>query len=468
MARIYVRKNGNDAFAGDTEYSAKLTLAAAVAVSAGGDCIDIGFGVFAESLDLGARSLWLVGTGLGTKISQAAADKTLILGSNCYLSSLLVENTKAFTGADLHAVYANGRDDIRITDCRLACHSSKAVELAGCSNAFGLRNGFDGLSSGLTALDAAVPGASMTLTAAYDAAKSAAAPGAAMDLVANIKGVAWTSGNSLADISAAANMAAGLNGQIPTTAQIATAVELQIMNEGDGRQVMQAIVDKINAADPHLGELTLTAIAGQMADTLAAKIPHAISVDEAGTVAIGAVADFDGEALTMLQSIAESSAAAARPGDAMTLTNAYNAAKTAAQADDLVVNVQAPDLSSLAKPGDKMDLVDAPNATAVAAIQAGLARQGTGGSDLVAVDNNFGSTDEWTMEANGVPIAGVSVRAYEKAYYDEGGLQESGSAVTDAQGHWGPIMLEPGQYYLIVSKAGEYKSSKTEITVDAI
>ena len=44
----------------------------------------------------------------------------------------------------------------------------------------------------------------------------------------------------------------------------------------------------------------------------------------------------------------------ADPGDAMTLTAAYDAAKTAAQA------------------GDEMDLIDAPNATAVAAIQAGL------------------------------------------------------------------------------------------------
>ena len=48
----------------------------------------------------------------------------------------------------------------------------------------------------------------------------------------------------------------------------------------------------------------------------------------------------------------------ADPGDAMTLTVAYDAAKTAAQA------------------GDEMDLIDAPNATAVTAIQAGLAATG--------------------------------------------------------------------------------------------
>jgi hypothetical protein len=48
----------------------------------------------------------------------------------------------------------------------------------------------------------------------------------------------------------------------------------------------------------------------------------------------------------------------ADPGDAMTLTAAYDAAKTAAQA------------------GDEMDLIDAPNVTAVTAIQSGLAATG--------------------------------------------------------------------------------------------
>lgn len=54
-------------------------------------------------------------------------------------------------------------------------------------------------------------------------------------------------------------------------------------------------------------------------------------------------------------------ASPAAVGSAMTLTSAYDAAKTAAQ------------------PGDEMDLVDAPNATAVTAIQSGLSRLNAAG-----------------------------------------------------------------------------------------
>jgi hypothetical protein len=47
---------------------------------------------------------------------------------------------------------------------------------------------------------------------------------------------------------------------------IATQVEAQIMDEGDSRAVLQAIVDKINAADPNLSGLTLAAIAQAVRD----------------------------------------------------------------------------------------------------------------------------------------------------------------------------------------------------------
>lgn len=57
---------------------------------------------------------------------------------------------------------------------------------------------------------------------------------------------------------------------------------------------------------------------------------------------------------TMWHNLDASIASRAATGAAMTLTAAYDAAKTAAQA------------------GDEMDLVDAPNATAIAAIQSGI------------------------------------------------------------------------------------------------
>lgn len=51
-----------------------------------------------------------------------------------------------------------------------------------------------------------------------------------------------------------------------TAAAIATAVENQIMDDSDSRAVLQAIVDKINAADPSLAGLTLSAIAAAVRD----------------------------------------------------------------------------------------------------------------------------------------------------------------------------------------------------------
>jgi hypothetical protein len=55
-----------------------------------------------------------------------------------------------------------------------------------------------------------------------------------------------------------------------TRANIATAVEQQILDDADSRAVLQAIVDKINAADPNLAGLTISAIAQGVRDVLLA------------------------------------------------------------------------------------------------------------------------------------------------------------------------------------------------------
>ncbi len=87
----------------------------------------------------------------------------------------------------------------------------------------------------------------------------------------------------------------------------------------------------------------------------------------------------------------------ADPGDAMTLTAAYDAAKTAAQA------------------GDEMDLIDAPNATAVAAIQAGLAATGEAAAavgtlnDLAATDVEDAVWDAATADHTAAGSMGVAV-----------------------------------------------------------
>lgn len=162
---------------------------------------------------------------------------------------------------------------------------------------------------------AAAPGAAMTLTAAYDAAKNAAAPGAAMTLTSAYDAAksAAPAGTALSNVTWTDARAAKLdNADVATSTRLATAG----YTAPDNASVAAILEDTGTTLPATLATLS-TLDAGDVADALTAY-------------------------------------GAAKPGAAMTLTAAYDAAKSAAAA------------------GAKMDLVNAPNATAVAAIQAGL------------------------------------------------------------------------------------------------
>ena len=103
----------------------------------------------------------------------------------------------------------------------------------------------------VTATGFAVPGSAMTLTAAYDAAKTAASAGAAMAL---------TSGER-------------------TT--LAAAIEAAIINELDGTAVMQASADLI-ASDMTTTDLTVAAIASAVRDAILNRVLSG-NHDTAGT-----------------------------------------------------------------------------------------------------------------------------------------------------------------------------------------
>ena len=111
---------------------------------------------------------------------------------------------------------------------------------------------------------------------------------------------------------------------------IANEVEAQIIDDTDSEKVLQAIVDKIAAANPSLEDLTLSAIASAIRTELATelgRIDAAVSTrlatssyaapDNAGVLAIKAKTD-------------NLPASPAAVGSAMILTAAYDAAKTAA------------------------------------------------------------------------------------------------------------------------------------------
>lgn len=98
--------------------------------------------------------------------------------------------------------------------------------------------------------------------------------------------------------------------------------------------------------------------------SIVAKLPTNNIADEtlvinATNAIIAAVGTPIQSGASVVLATAQPNYAPAKAGDAMTLTSAYDAAKTAAQA------------------GDQMDLINAPNATAITAIQSGLSKPGT-------------------------------------------------------------------------------------------
>lgn len=128
--------------------------------------------------------------------------------------------------------------------------------------------GFDTLTDSLEAIrdrgDAAWTGGS-TLTAAdiytyFTSSGREAAFQANVALLATAAQVAALENISAADVAAA----------VPTTAQISTAVEAALLNEGDGQALIQAIIDRINS------DLDITALEEQ---AIAAAVRANLSVE---------------------------------------------------------------------------------------------------------------------------------------------------------------------------------------------
>lgn len=116
------------------------------------------------------------------------------------------------------------------------------------------------------AKNAAAPGAAMTLTSAYDAAKTAAAAGAQMTLTS-----AYDAAKTAAPAGAAMTLTAG------AIDAVALKVEQRFGDEMDGQAIIQAFVNKIAAANPTLGELSLAGIATAVRNNLSDLLDVAVS-----------------------------------------------------------------------------------------------------------------------------------------------------------------------------------------------
>jgi predicted amino acid racemase len=246
-------------------------------------------------------------------------------------------------------------------------------------------------------------GDAMTLTAAYDDAKTAAQAGDQMDLVNAPNATAVTAiQNGLAtptNITAASGVAlTAAYDAAKTAAQAGDAMTLtaaydaaKTASQAGDAMTLTAAYDAAKTAAQAGDAMTLTAAyddaktaaqAGDQMDLVNAPNATAITAIQSGLATPTNITSASGVALTAAYDAAKT---ASQAGDAMTLTAAYDAAKTASQAGDAMTLTAAyDDAKTASQAGDQMDLVNAPNATAVTAIQSGLSTAaGVKGTDAI-------------------------------------------------------------------------------------
>jgi hypothetical protein len=163
---------------------------------------------------------------------------------------------------------------------------------------------------------------------------------------------------------------------------------------------------------------------------------------------------------------AATSAATTAAGQA-TAANTKLPADTAARLANLDAAV-----STRAAPAD---IPAAPDVPTVEDIGAALAAahgagswtgQSSQGDGDVLVDHNYGGEDELRITAGGVGVDGATIRAYLTVEYDSGTYTVRGTATTGSDGRWvEPMMLDAGDYTLVISKPGRYAASTVEVTV---
>lgn len=93
--------------------------------------------------------------------------------------------------------------------------------------------------------------------------------------------------------------------------------------------------------------------------------------------------------------------------------------------------------------------------------------QGAGGT---VVDHDYGGTDALAvLTTAGARVAGVTIRAYREADYTAGNRGNDyvvAQTLTDSDGRWSqPMLLDPGDYTLLLFKRGSIESKAVSLTV---
>jgi len=229
-----------------------------------------------------------------------------------------IKGTTFNTSTDSLEALRDRGDSAWITATGFSTHSAADVLAAIQAEGTYLKNLYDNQGNWLTATGFATPGDAMTLTAAYDAAKTAAKAGDAMTLTAayDAAKTALPAGSYTAPDNAGIAAIQAKTDNLPSDPA----------DESDLETLIDALPNNTEF------EAAFTEIKGatwsSLTDTLEA-------IRDRGDAAWLTAAGFavPGDAMTLTEAY-DAAKTASQAGDAMTLTGAYDAAKTAAQAGD--------------------------------------------------------------------------------------------------------------------------------------
>jgi hypothetical protein len=300
--------------------------------------------------------------GLSVNVTSWAGTATAT--TNVALKNTLAKTTDITGFNDLSAAQVNAEADTALVDVGLTTTVTGRIDAAVSTRSTPAQ-----VQAELVTYNAAKPGAAMTLTSAYDAAKTAATQ---------------TSVNTIDG---------RLDTEIPAikavTDKLDTAMELDVaVYRFTTNALEQAPTGSGSSPDPWSVPLPGSYVAGTAGNILGSRLDVAVSTrstyagaDTAGTTTLltripsalsitGGKVDVNDKTGFSLVAAYDPAKTAAQPGNAMTLTAAYDSAKTAAQVGSPMTLTVAYDAAKTAATQTSVDLVYSVVDTEVGAIKA--------------------------------------------------------------------------------------------------
>ena len=516
----YVSKDGNDTTGDGSKIAPWLTIGKVLTASGSqkGIVIDISEGTYTEVLDMSARSgIELRGHGWDTIIS-GNTDRFIKLGNNSTLRHLKIcanpdyqNGWRSVSGIGVDNISLDGvyiqascvGDDITKGAEGLTLTSCPSTKITNCK--------IEGSWRGINAeICNSMVIENTSIKAQYES---------------HIVGVAITSASHVI----LRNVQVCINHDLSSTSPLITAI--QIDNNYFGYAIFENVNIRMTGEEGQtLWGLRLSGITNATIKGMAIKLTGGqYNRNIALTHTNMSISDFcpdptgeitKGSGTIIYYPADDAKATLAKPGDAMTLTSAYDAAKTAApETGGSIAAIKTKTDALPASPaatGAAMTLTSAYDAAKTAAPETGgniaaindklpsdtFARlahldadvsaagggasvedideqlsmvHGAGlwsgtdsGTGDIAIDHNYGGADALRYMHNGAGVDGGVIRCFLVSEWADGLRVCRGLAYTDTAGRWvEPIYVNPGDYHLDFSKPDQFATTRVTVTVEA-